>query len=66
MLYPSRHSGVQYKGIRTAPYMMQFINAVMNPIVRITSRMQLINLLLENDVGKIHIQTTLTSSNQFQ
>ncbi|XP_033213679.1 thioredoxin domain-containing protein 11 [Belonocnema kinseyi] len=49
MLYPSRHSGVQYKGIRTAPYMMQFLDAVMSPIVRITNNQQLVNLLLEND-----------------
>ncbi|XP_051156693.1 thioredoxin domain-containing protein 11 [Leptopilina boulardi] len=49
MLYPSRHSGIPYKGIRTAPYMIQFLDSVMKPIIRITDKIQLDNLLLEKD-----------------
>ncbi|XP_043258314.1 thioredoxin domain-containing protein 11 isoform X1 [Colletes gigas] len=49
MLYPSRDSGIEYRGIRTWPYMIRFLNAVMNPIVRITHTKQLIELFVNYD-----------------
>ncbi|XP_033335713.2 thioredoxin domain-containing protein 11 isoform X1 [Megalopta genalis] len=49
MLYPARESGVQYKGIRTSQYMIRFLNAAMNPIVRITHPDQLIELIVNYD-----------------
>ncbi|XP_053997543.1 thioredoxin domain-containing protein 11 [Hylaeus anthracinus] len=49
MLYPSRDSGIQYRGIHTLPYMIRFLNAVMNPIVRITHTEQLIDLFVNYD-----------------
>ncbi|KZC05729.1 PREDICTED: thioredoxin domain-containing protein 11 [Dufourea novaeangliae] len=49
MLYPSRDSGIQYKGIRTSQYMIRFLHAVMNPIVRIIHPEQLIELLVNYD-----------------
>ncbi|XP_017881600.1 thioredoxin domain-containing protein 11 [Ceratina calcarata] len=49
MLYPSKKSGVEYRGIRTWPYMIKFLNTVMNPIVRITHKEQLMNLLVNYD-----------------
>ncbi|XP_076752476.1 thioredoxin domain-containing protein 11 isoform X2 [Xylocopa sonorina] len=49
MLYPSRDSGVEYRGIRTWPYMIRFLNTVMNPIVRITHKEQLTYLLMNYD-----------------
>lgn len=51
MFYPSRDSGIQYRGIRTWPYMIRFLNAVMNPIVRITHTEQLQELLVNYDVN---------------
>ncbi|XP_072763189.1 thioredoxin domain-containing protein 11-like isoform X2 [Anoplolepis gracilipes] len=49
MLYPARESGINYRGIRTAPYMINFLDALMNPIVRITNKEQLTELLIAND-----------------
>ncbi|CAL1678301.1 unnamed protein product [Lasius platythorax] len=49
MLYPARESGINYRGIRTAPYMINFLDALMNPIVRITHKEQLTELLIAND-----------------
>ncbi|XP_015521160.1 thioredoxin domain-containing protein 11 [Neodiprion pinetum] len=49
MLYPRRGPGVQYRGIRTAPYMIRFLHAFMNPIFRITDRNQLLNLIVDYD-----------------
>ncbi|XP_076292907.1 thioredoxin domain-containing protein 11 isoform X2 [Lasioglossum baleicum] len=49
MLYPSRESGIQYKGIRTWQYMIRFLNAAMNPIVRVTHPDQLMELLVNYD-----------------
>ncbi|XP_076235229.1 thioredoxin domain-containing protein 11 [Calliopsis andreniformis] len=49
MLYPSRDSGIQYRGIRTFPYMIRFLHAVMNPIVRITHTEHLMELLVNYD-----------------
>lgn len=49
MLYPSRHSGIPYKGIQTAPYMIKFLDAVMKSIIRITDKTQLDSLLVEKD-----------------
>ncbi|XP_050461638.1 thioredoxin domain-containing protein 11 isoform X1 [Cataglyphis hispanica] len=49
MLYPARESGINYRGIRTAPYMIHFLDALMNPIVRITHKEQLTELLIAND-----------------
>lgn len=49
MLYPSRDSGINYRGIRTAPYMIRFLDALMNPIVRITYKEQLMELLVAYD-----------------
>ena len=49
MLYPSRDSGIQYRGIRTWPYMARFLNAVMNPVIRITHKEQLVELLVNYD-----------------
>ncbi|EFN74628.1 Thioredoxin domain-containing protein 11 [Camponotus floridanus] len=49
MLYPSRESGINYRGIRTAPYMINFLDALMNPIIRITHKEQLTELLITND-----------------
>lgn len=51
MLYPARESGINYRGIRTAPYMIHFLDALMNPIVRITHKEQLTELLIANDVS---------------
>lgn len=51
MLYPARESGINYRGIRTAPYMIHFLDALMNPIVRITHKEQLTELLITNDVS---------------
>ena len=50
-MYPSRESGVQYKGIKTAPYMIRFIHNFMNPIIRVTNDAQLMNLLSSYDVS---------------
>jgi len=58
MLYPSRDSGINYRGIRTAPYMIRFLNALMNPIIRITHKEQLMELLAVYDVS-IKNKTTL-------
>lgn len=55
MLYPSRESGIQYKGIRSAPYMIRFISTFMNPIKRINNDEQVVELLKSYDVGKILI-----------
>lgn len=49
MLYPSRASGIQYRGIRNASYMIRFLHNVMNPIVRITGAEQLTELLVNYD-----------------
>lgn len=51
MLYPSRDSGINYRGIRTAPYMISFLDAIMNPIVRIIHKEQLMELLVTYDVS---------------
>lgn len=51
MLYPSRESGINYRGIRTAPYMIRFLDALMNPIIRITYKEQLMELLVAYDVS---------------
>lgn len=51
MLYPSRDSGIQYRGIRNASYMIRFLHNVMNPIVRITRTEQLMELLVNYDVS---------------
>ena len=51
MLYPSRDSGINYRGIRTAPYMIRFLDAFMNPIIRITHKEQLMELLVAYDVS---------------
>lgn len=49
MLYPRRGSGIQYRGIRTASYMIRFLHAFMNPIFRITEKNQLLNLIVDYD-----------------
>ncbi|EZA61446.1 hypothetical protein DMN91_003951 [Ooceraea biroi] len=49
MLYPARDSGINYRGIRTAPYMIRFLDALMNPIIRITHKEQLMELLIAYD-----------------
>ncbi|XP_071574071.1 thioredoxin domain-containing protein 11 isoform X2 [Temnothorax nylanderi] len=49
MLYPSRDSGINYRGIRTAPYMIRFLDALMNPIIRIIHKEQLMELLVAYD-----------------
>nr|XP_031832989.1 thioredoxin domain-containing protein 11 [Nomia melanderi] len=49
ILYPSRESGLTYKGIRTSQYMIGFLHAVMNPIVRITHPDQLMDLTVNYD-----------------
>ncbi|KAG7210429.1 hypothetical protein KM043_011961 [Ampulex compressa] len=49
MLYPARDSGIQYRGIRTFPYMIRFLSAVMNPIVRIHTNEQAKELLRKHD-----------------
>lgn len=51
MLYPSRDSGINYRGIRTAPYMIRFLDALMNPIIRITYKEELMELLVAYDVS---------------
>lgn len=51
MLYLSRDSGISYRGIRTAPYMIRFLDAFINPIVRIMHKEQLMELLVSYDVG---------------
>lgn len=53
MLYPSRDSGINYRGIRTAPYMIRFLDSLINPIVRITHKDQLVELLVTYDVSLI-------------
>ncbi|CAK9802194.1 Thioredoxin domain-containing protein 11 [Anthophora plagiata] len=49
MLYPSRDFGIEYRGIHTWPYMIRFLNTVMNPIIRITHKDQLTELLVNYD-----------------
>ncbi|XP_020280773.1 thioredoxin domain-containing protein 11 isoform X2 [Pseudomyrmex gracilis] len=49
MLYPSRDSGIDYRGIRTAPYMIRFLDSLINPIVRITYKEELRELLIAHD-----------------
>ncbi|KOC69381.1 Thioredoxin domain-containing protein 11 [Habropoda laboriosa] len=49
ILYPSTDSGIEYRGIHTWPYMIRFLNAVMNPIIRITHKDQLTDLLVNYD-----------------
>lgn len=51
ILYPSREPGLTYKGIRTSQYMIGFLHAVMNPIVRITHPDQLMELTVNYDVN---------------
>lgn len=51
MLYPSRDSGIEYRGIRTWSYMIKFLNTVMNPIVRITHKEQLTDLRVNYNVS---------------
>ncbi|XP_011502270.1 PREDICTED: thioredoxin domain-containing protein 11 [Ceratosolen solmsi marchali] len=53
MIYPSRESGIQYKGIKSAAYMIRFIHSFMNPITRITSNVQLMELLKSYDAVMI-------------
>lgn len=59
MLYPLRDPGVQYKGILSAPYIIRFIDAVMNPVFRITNKRQLVQLLIDYDVR--HFYDNLTT-----
>ncbi|XP_076655779.1 thioredoxin domain-containing protein 11 isoform X2 [Halictus rubicundus] len=49
MLYPPIEFGIQYTGIRTSQYMIRFLNAAMNPIVRVTHPDQLMDLLVNYD-----------------
>ncbi|KAK2582439.1 hypothetical protein KPH14_004749 [Odynerus spinipes] len=49
ILYVSRDSGIQYRGIRTAPYMMRFLHAFINPIIRITNKEHVKQLLVTYD-----------------
>lgn len=51
MVYPSKDSGIQYKGIKTAPYMISFMQAFMNPIKRVSQDSELMNLLKSYDVS---------------
>ncbi|XP_043492101.1 thioredoxin domain-containing protein 11 [Polistes fuscatus] len=49
ILYPARDSGIQYRGIRTAPYMIRFLHAFINPIIRITNKKSIKQLLVTYD-----------------
>ncbi|XP_015608172.1 thioredoxin domain-containing protein 11 isoform X2 [Cephus cinctus] len=49
MVYPSKGLGVQYKGIRSALYMIRFLDAFMNPIHRITKEEEIADLLTTYD-----------------
>lgn len=49
LLYLSRDSGIQYRGIRTAPYMIRFLHAFINPIIRITDKEYVKQLLVIYD-----------------
>ncbi|XP_014215524.1 thioredoxin domain-containing protein 11 [Copidosoma floridanum] len=53
MFYPSKESGVQYRGIRTAPYMILFIHNFLNPIKRVSSDNELMDLLRSHDAVMI-------------
>lgn len=50
MMYPPRDSGVQYRGILSAPYMIHFLSNFLNPITRVNSEQDLIQLLANHDV----------------
>lgn len=54
MLYFWRESGVQYKGIQTAPYMIRFIRTFMNPIKRVHSDEQIMGHLKSHDVSRVN------------
>ncbi|KAH0546366.1 thioredoxin domain-containing protein 11 [Cotesia glomerata] len=48
-LYPLRGSGIQYRGINEAPYIMRFLDAFLNPIHRISRQEELMDLLLSHE-----------------
>ncbi|XP_034935318.1 thioredoxin domain-containing protein 11 [Chelonus insularis] len=49
ILYPKKEPGIQYNGIHEAPYIMRFLEGFLNPIKKISSKQDLIELLIEND-----------------
>ncbi|XP_043282254.1 thioredoxin domain-containing protein 11 [Venturia canescens] len=49
ILYPSRDTPIEYRGINTAPYMIRFLESFIHPINRITKREELAQLLVESD-----------------
>ncbi|KAJ8665286.1 hypothetical protein QAD02_006948 [Eretmocerus hayati] len=53
MLYPSKESGIQYRGVLNAPYMIRFIKTFMNPVVRVDSDEQLMEVLTTYDAVMI-------------
>ncbi|XP_058796273.1 thioredoxin domain-containing protein 11 [Phymastichus coffea] len=53
MVYPSKESGVQYKGIKSAPYMIRFLHDFMNPIKRVIHDYELLNILKSYDAVMI-------------
>ncbi|XP_035744274.1 thioredoxin domain-containing protein 11-like isoform X1 [Vespa mandarinia] len=64
ILYPARDSGIQYRGIRTAPYMIRFLHAFINPIIRITNKEYVKQLLVTYDaviVGYFNFTGVATS-----
>lgn len=58
MIYPTRDSGIQYKGLRTAPYMIRFLNSFLNPIIRINNDEDVTELLLDYDVSTKYLFNT--------
>ncbi|XP_063995594.1 thioredoxin domain-containing protein 11 [Diachasmimorpha longicaudata] len=50
ILYPLRGTGVQYRGISTAPYMMRFLDNYLHPLTRISSQEELTPLLIANEI----------------
>ncbi|XP_057319444.1 thioredoxin domain-containing protein 11 [Microplitis mediator] len=48
-IYPHRGSGVQYRGINEAPYIMRFLDTFLKPIHRISRQEELMELLLKHE-----------------
>ncbi|XP_014234025.1 thioredoxin domain-containing protein 11 [Trichogramma pretiosum] len=53
MMYPAKESGIQYKGVRSAPYMIRFIHNFMNPIIRVSKDDEIMELLKSYDAVMI-------------
>ncbi|XP_015111249.1 thioredoxin domain-containing protein 11 [Diachasma alloeum] len=50
ILYPLRGTGVQYRGIPTAPYMLRFLANYLHPLSRISTQEDLTRLLIPHEL----------------